>query len=159
MFKNRKDPVKKVAAYLLGTIELTQRVLSCEQILYFYAKRSTKCTNVDIEKAHSNTEQLYIGFKDLIPIALCFNSTRIEDVQWCAYAQNYATTDKNPFATKSDNFCLREMKANSIFFVDEDSMRTIRSDETRVITERITAILVVFTIDVSGFFTCLFYLV
>ena len=33
--------------------------------------------------AKSTPEKLNIGFKDLIPVAMCIDSTHIENVKWC----------------------------------------------------------------------------
>ncbi|GFU63273.1 hypothetical protein TNCV_3333231 [Trichonephila clavipes] len=77
-----------------------------------------------------------ISFKDLIPITLCVDSTRIKDVQWCTSAKRYAVPRKDFFVIKSVDFCYaEEMEASSTFYSEEDSTRITLSGESRVITD------------------------
>ncbi|GFV64469.1 uncharacterized protein TNCV_1883071 [Trichonephila clavipes] len=58
---------------------------------------------------------------------------------WCPTVQHYATTRKNSFSTKSDDFCYIEgMKLSSCFSPWEDPMRITLPGESRLITEKNT---------------------
>ena len=81
--------------------------------------------------AKSTLEQPHIGFKDVIPKAMCIDNTRIEDMQWYMTAQHYATLDKDFSATKSaDFFYVGGMIASSSLSIDEDSTGVANLDSS-----------------------------
>ncbi|GFV30226.1 hypothetical protein TNCV_97031 [Trichonephila clavipes] len=58
-------------------------------------------------------------------------------MRWSTTAQNYATTHKDFFATKSVDFCcIGGMKASSIFSPGEDSAKINLSSSFRLVTEK-----------------------
>ncbi|GFY14977.1 hypothetical protein TNCV_235271 [Trichonephila clavipes] len=51
------------------------------------------------------SEKHHMGIKDIIPMELGIDITDNKNVQLCRSAQNYVTSDKDSFATKSVKFC------------------------------------------------------
>lgn len=90
-----------------------------------------------------------IGFKDLIPRAMCIKSTHIKDIQCCTTAQYYASPDKDFFTTKHVGFIyVSAMIESFTLSSDEDSTKITVCGKSRVNAEKNTPFTVVSTIDV-----------
>ncbi|GFV62978.1 hypothetical protein TNCV_3177711 [Trichonephila clavipes] len=102
----------------------------------------------NIVGAHSTLEHPHIGFKDFLPTALCVDSTRNGDEQWCMTTQHYATPDKDSFSNKPVTFYyLGRIKASFTFSLDEDSTRITMPGESRLNTEKNTPLFLCCILD------------
>lgn len=87
---------------------------------------------------YSTPEQSHISLNDLIPIAMCIVSIRIEDVQCCTTDQHYADPKKDFLIDKSiDLFYIGGMIASTTSYPDEYLTRIFA--ESQLIIEKNTA--------------------